>query len=370
MKRSQASKILPKVVQDDIERSIDPHLRKRVSGDGVCSTHTAKDRRTHIRAAIAKLWDLGFEIRKMSSLKAKHIRALMTAYEAEGKSAEFLHNRLSVLRTLAGWLGKEQIVGDLADYFPKERTLRTTATTKNLAWEANGVKPLDIIEQAKLFDERLAVMLTLQHYFAMRVKESIEFRPANALVEDGTAIEIYLGTKGGKLRRYPIVSEAQRKAFEWVRDVVAAGKVKRVRWPDCTWQQAKNRFYRLIRTRLGLTKNLRGVTPHGLRHGGLQDFYQHASGGFPSPIEVAEGGKRGGSGGGSSGGGGSPAEKKARRPVPPPGLTREKHQQASMTVSRAAGHGRIDVTPSYYGTYGHGFRTVAPPTSMSVVMHK
>ncbi len=359
MKKSLASKLLPKIVQDDIERVIDPFLRQRANGDGVCSTNTAKDRRTHIRASIAKLWELGFRIRKLSSLSAKHIHALMSHWTEEEKSPEFLHNRLSVLRTLAGWLGKEQIVGDLSDYCPKERTLRKTATTKNRAWEPNGVNPLEIIEQAKLFDERLAVMLTLQHYFSMRVKESIEFRPANALVEDGNAIEIHLGTKGGKLRRYPIITEAQRAAFNWARDVVAAGKVKRVRWSDCTWLQAQRRFYRLIRTRLGITKKLRGVTPHGLRHGGLQGLYRHATGGFQTPIEVAEGwkGRRGGD---------SPAVKKVRRLVPPRGLTRANHQQASMTVSRAAGHSRIDVTPSYYGTYGHGFRTVAPPTSMDV----
>ena len=368
MKRSQASKILPKVVQDDIERGIDPYLRQRANGDGVCSTKTAKERRMNIRSSIAKLWDLGFKIRKLKSLSAKHINALMSHWLAEGKSPEFLHNRLSLLRTLAGWLGKEQIVGDLSDYCPKERTLRTTATTNNVAWEPNGVDPLVIIEQAKLFDERLAVMLTLQHFFSMRVKESIEFRPANALVDGGNAIEIHLGTKGGKLRLYPIISEAQREAFNWARDVVAAGKVKRVRWADCTFLQAQSRFYRLIRTRLGITKKLRGVTPHGLRHGGLQGLYQHATGGFPSPIEVADGGK--GGGGGGSVVEGSPAVKTVRRPLPPPGLTRENHQQASMTVSRAAGHERIDVTTSYYGTYGHGFRTVAPPTSMAVVMYK
>ena len=370
MRKSLASTLLPKPIQDEISRVIEPRLRQRALGNGVCSRKTAEERRMNIRASIAKLWSLGFKIRKLTSLKAKHIRALMEAYGAEGKSAKFLHNRLSLLRTLAGWLGKEQIVGDLLDYFPKERTKRVTATETDRSWEANGVSPLEIIALAKQFDERLAVMLSLQHFFAMRVKESIEFRPGNSLVDNGDAIEIDRGTKGGKPRRFPIISDAQREVIAWARDVVASGKVKRVRWPECTWQQAQSRFYRLIDTRLGLTKNKRRVTPHGLRHGGLQDFYQHASGGFPSPIEVAEGGKRGGSGGGSSGGGGSPAEKKARRPVPPPGLTREKHQQASMTVSRAAGHGRIDVTPSYYGTYGHGFRTVAPPTSMLVVMHK
>jgi hypothetical protein len=33
---------------------------------------------------------------------------------------------------------------------------------------------------------------------------------------------------------------------------------------------------------------------------------------------------------------------------------------ASTTVSRALGHGRVDITASYYGTYGHALRQQAP----------
>lgn len=351
MKTSTASKLLPKAVLDDIDRTIDPVIRRRANKKGVCSSTTAKDRRRDIRAAIAKLWELGFRIRKLASLKAKHVTALMKAWEAEGKSPQLLHNRLSMLRTLAGWLGKEQIVGHLDDYFPPERTRRVTAAKQNRAWEANGVDPLAMIEKAKLVDSRLAMMIALQHHFAMRVKESILFRPANAMAEDGRAIEIHAGTKGGRPRRYPIISQAQWDVFVWVRDEVAAGRVKRVGWSDCTFEQAQNRFYRLIKKHLGITKSQLGITPHGLRHGGAQGLYQHCSGGFPSPIEVA-----------AAAGYLTVDSQTPPKLLPPRGLSREVHYQASMAVSRALGHNRIDVTPAYYGTYGHGFRTVSPPT--------
>ena len=60
--QSLASQILPKALQDDIERQIQPHLRQRASGDGVCSTKTARERRGHILGTVACLWQLGYRI--------------------------------------------------------------------------------------------------------------------------------------------------------------------------------------------------------------------------------------------------------------------------------------------------------------------
>lgn len=99
-KKSLASRILPKALQDDIDRQIEPHLRRRADGDGVCSTKTARERRGHILCTVASLWQMKYCIRKLESLDKRHIDALMARWDAEGKSAEFLHNRVSVLRIL------------------------------------------------------------------------------------------------------------------------------------------------------------------------------------------------------------------------------------------------------------------------------
>ena len=369
MKKSLAAKILPRIVQDDIKRTIHPHLTVRASGKGVCSTKTAKDRMTHILASIACLWELGFRIQKLESLCPKHIVALMTYWEKEGKSPEFLHNRLSVLRTLAGWLRKPNIVGDISDYFPKERTERKTATTEDRSWEGKGVDVLKLIEFAKTIDERLSVMLALQHVFGMRVKESIEFRPANAVVEGGTAIEIYEGTKGGKLRRIPVTTNAERETLEWARKVAATGKTRRVRWPDCTWIKAQGRFYGLLNRHLLVTKDQLGITAHGLRHGYHHRQYRIKTGGFASPVETANMDKMGAQ---------LTIPSFARKgrsvtssPKPPAGLTHEMHLQACLEIMRAMGHERTDIQTAYGGTYGHGFRrisviSVPPPLSVKV----
>ena len=274
-------------------------------------------------------------------------------------SPEFLHNRLSVLRTLAGWMGKRNLVGDLGDYFENARTQRTTATEVDKSWKGKEIDVEAIIARATQIDERLGVMIALMDRFGLRVKEAIEFRPAQALVDGGTAIEVSAGTKGGKLRRVPVETDQQRETLAWARDVVAQSRVKRVRWPELTWKKAQSRFYNTIQRKLGIAKAQLGVTMHGLRHGYGQRGYEKVAG-VPSPIVHANASNGGGKSSGSegSGGGGSSEPSAARsRPLEPPvGLTREKHREASMAVSRWLGHGRVDVTASYYGTYGHAFR--------------
>jgi integrase len=331
MSKSLAKKILPSSVLDEISRTIEPKLRQRANGEGIVSTKMCRERRQTIFLAIAQLWQLGFQIKKMESLSTKHVDALMAHWHKQGISANTLHTRLSTLRVLCGWLGKTNVVKDINDYVPAEDALRKTAANENLAWEAKEVNPLEIIELAKQVNERLAAMLSLQHHFGLRVKESIEIRPANSLIDGGRTIEISSGTKGGRIRQIRVETREQMEAIAWAYRLAETGNSKRLRWTDCSWIQAQNRFYNLVRKRLGISGKGLGVTSHGLRHGYSQRKYRSESG-FPTPIE-----------------GGALGE-----------ITRDQHRMASTTVSRALGHGRVDVTASYYGTYGHALRQQAP----------
>ena len=335
MSKSLAKKILPKSVLDEISRTIEPKLLQRANGEGIVSTKMCRERRQMIFLSVAQLWSLGFHIKKMESLSSKHVDALMSYWYSQGISANTLHTRLSTLRVLCSWLGKCNVVKDVTDYVPAEDARRTTAATESLAWEANNVVPLEIIVLAKQVDERLAAMLSLQHYFGLRVKESIEIRPASSWIEGGRTLEISSGTKGGRIRQIRVETPEQEEAIACAYRLAESGNSKRLRWTDCSWIQAQNRFYNLVRKRLGISGKGLGVTSHGLRHGYSQRKYRSESG-FPTPIE-----------------GGALGE-----------ITRDQHRKASTTVSRALGHGRIDVTASYYGSYGHALRQQSP-VSMS-----
>jgi integrase len=312
---------------DAVLRTIDPYLRLRSGGAGVCSTKTLAERRQFFLLAVAELWSLGYRVQGLESLSSRHVAVLMEHWYLKGIVAGSLHTRLSMLNVLCGWLGKRNVVKPIETYLPEEAVRRHTVTKVSKAWDER-LDPLEVIEQAKRFDERLAVMLAMQHHFGLRVKESIELRPANAAVDGGAVLELHEGTKGGRVRRIPVRTDAQRSTLAWARRVAASGNTKRLRWPGCTFKQAQARFYYFLRSRLGISRLAAGVTAHGLRHGYAQRSYQEETGGLPSPIK-----------GGALG-----------------QITREQHRVASITVSHALGHGRVDVTSSYYGSYGHALR--------------
>lgn len=330
---SLANRVLPKPVRDGIGRAIDPYVRLRANGDGQCARKTRDERIAFYHQMVAQLWELGYRIRKPESLAGKHVTALMNHWHSEGAAATTLHLRLSMIRVMCRFMDKHGVVKNIEDYLPADEVRRHTAAKESKAWAAKEVDPLEIIELAKTIDERLAVMLAMQHYFGLRVKESIEIRPANAVVEGGKAIELYEGTKGGRLRRVPIETPEQVTVIEWARRVAADGNSKRLRWSGISWKQARNKFYNLVRRRLGISGTALEVTPHGLRHGYAQRLYR-AETGLPTPVQGGALGK----------------------------IDRETHRTASLHVSRALGHGRVDVVAGYYGSYGHALRQTGPVT--------
>jgi len=238
-----------------------------------------------------------------------------------------MHTRISFLRHFACWIGKRGMVRQLGHYLPDRDVRRKTAARKNLAWQANGIDPQVVISNARELDERLGLMLALQHAFGLRMKEAIEMRPEFSRNENESMLEIYRGTKGGRLRGVPIDSDYKREVFEWALRIAASSKSGRVRRPDLTWAQARRRYYYLLAEKMGINKREKGVSSHGLRHEFSQSKYRDIAG-MPTPIE-----------------GGDPAQVDPAR-----------HKAANIAVAKQLGHGRVQVTASYYGSHGHRLR--------------
>lgn len=119
-KRSLADKILPKSVKDAVLRAIDPFIKLRANGTGQCSAKTQEDRRHIYLRCVAELWMLGYRIRKLESLAAKHVECLVTYWHESGHSASLMHTRLSMLRVACDRMGKFNVVKDITDYLPAE----------------------------------------------------------------------------------------------------------------------------------------------------------------------------------------------------------------------------------------------------------
>lgn len=326
--KSLAEKLLPKSFQDNLQRIFNHHNGIRAgSQGGKCSSHTRYDRQLIIRMSMAQLWQLGYRLPDPTSLAGRHIEALMKHWDGQDITTKVLHTRISYLRSFARWIGKDGLVKDVHGYLPDRELVRREAAKVNRAWRANGVEPERIIAMARELDERLGVMVAMQDAFALRMKESCEMRPAYCMVGSGQAIEIYEGTKGGRLRRIPLDTEHKRAVFEWARNVAASGRGGRIRWPNLTWKQARRHYYYLFAEKLGVNLKEMGVSSHGLRHGYAQDKYQDLTG-LPPPIVG----------------------------VDPKRVDPDAHRDAGIQVSRDLGHGRVQVTASYYGSHGHALR--------------
>lgn len=335
---SLADKNLSKQFRDELDRILNSHNQKNHSllGDipRDSSRKTRRERRSNLRLIFAQLHQLGYRLQSPTSLKPKHIHALYAFWRQKDLAIKTLHGLFSNLRAFCRWIGKEGMVDDIGMYAGgREDLVRKNDAVDDLSWEAKGVDIESVIEKARLLDIRLSVLLQFQRYFGLRVKESLELRPwrATALCQD--YLYITDGTKGGKHRMIPVRNERQRSILIAAKEIVGNRLTSQLRWPDKTWRQAQSHFYYLMR-KLGATHEQLGVSPHGLRHGFLQDEYQFYAG-VPAPV-------------------------KAVGTLP---VDRMEHKKALLAVSLQAGHYREQATGMYCGTLGHRLRPRSHPDS-------
>lgn len=331
-KTSLADKLLSRGFLSELDQILAVHNRKVHSKTKVisrdCSTKTAYERAGCLRLCFAELHQLGFKLQSPTSLKPKHLLVLGGYWQQKGVSAKTLHGRFSNLREFCRWIGKPGMVLDISNYCGgREHLVRNAAATSDLSWEGLGIDVEAFLNRARDLDRRLWTMLSFQRYFGLRAKESIEIRPWRAAALGPDFLYITDGTKGGRHRIVPIRTDRQREIVESAKEIVGDSLKAQLRWPDMNWHQAQAHFYHLMRT-LGATKEQLGATAHGLRHGFLQDEFQHYSG-VPAPI-------------------------KPDAPLPE---TSSAYQQALLATSLEAGHFRESATKMYTGSAGHQLRS-------------
>jgi len=330
MSISKAEKNLPKKFRNEVIRLIHSNNRLAHRKNGkpaarLCALDTTKDREGVILLAFASLWEMGYKLTKPTNLAEKHINALAECWKDEGLADRTKYKRMSILRVFCKWIGKPGLVKNTIHYYGPE-LIRNVCATKNLTWEAHGIDVDGAIQKATALDERFGLMLSLQRYFGLRIKESIHLAPHRAMPPGSIYLMVSDGTKGGRPRFVPIETERQRQIMEWAKRITTPSPKSTLRWPRLTWTQSERKFNALM-DRLGYTKKGSGVTAHGLRHAYAQDSY-HGLTGLPTPIEGGALGR----------------------------IDRETHREANEEVSRRLGHNRADVTGFYYGSYGHKLR--------------
>ena len=275
-------------------------LRNR---DGSYATQNARER---ILTLIAnQLHEMGFKDMQACSLKPKHVQALVERWKAEGLAAGTIKNRMTELRWWAEKVQKQNVLFRDNDRYGIARRQYVTNVSKS--------RELTSGDLSKVTDPNSAVSLKSQDAFGLRLEESIKMRPAQADKGDWLVLKASW-TKGGRARRIPIRTAAQRQVLEEAKRLAGRGSLIP---KGMTYKQQLNRFKAQC-----MAAGIHHV--HGHRHHYAQQRYRELTG----RACPAQG-----------------------------GLTRkqlsleQKHidREVRLTISRELGHSREDIVAVYCG---------------------
>jgi integrase len=274
---------------------------------------------------------LGFKIDSVYQLKGRHIQALVDHWVGDGLSAGTIQNRLSVLRVLCNWLGKDgmiQATEKYAEQLQPGLLKRETVATEDKSWSASNIDIFKVIELADEIDPYVAMQLRVIHAFGLRREESIQFKPHR--VDEGDVVRIRDGTKGGRERLVRVVNDYQREVLE-----MAKARVKTLGGhlgaPGKSLEQNLRRFA-YVMEKLKVTKKDLGVTAHGLRHQRLNDIFEEVAG-VPSPVRQM-----------SAADGDNQSSKEIAKG------DQRLWDRARQIVSSEAGHARLSISGAYTGS--------------------
>lgn len=279
-------------LEGDLVRLLLKHNKrpaKKRRTDTHISFKTEYLRFVNLCAALKELTAIGFPIKTIANFREKHVQALVHHWEVKGDGVGTIENKLSYLRALAEWIGKQNMVRSGRDYSSKpDEFLRSNVATADKTWTGNDVDVLGLLERVRLRDPVVAMQMELQMAFGMRVEEAMLFRPGKGLKEAMDRLQVHLdvGTKGGRPRDVPLDEIVQLDVL-----IRAASRVPN---PSETLipkkyslQQWKDRYYYIVRG-CGIKRNTEegglGVTCHGLRHEYLNRLFERITG-KPAPVK-------------------------------------------------------------------------------------
>ena len=269
------------------------------------SYNTQADRMRSLSLAARQLREAGFRQMKASSLKGKHVQALLDRWQGEGLSSGTIKNRLSHLRWWAEKIGKSGILP--ADNMQLGVAERRYVTNVSKARElGTGLE--------QITDVHVRMSLQLQAAFGLRREEAIKFQPSYADRGDHIALK-GSWTKGGRERTVPITTTEQRDALHAAHRLAGTGSLIPA---NKTYIQQRHVYD-------GQCKAAGLSHMHGLRHQYAQSRYETLTG-RPPPAA------------------GGPLATE----LSPTQRIEDRH--ARQIISRELGHERVQITAIYLGS--------------------
>jgi site-specific recombinase XerC len=266
---------------------------------------TQADRARILDLIANQLHQLGYKDMRATSLKPKHVEALVARWQAESLSPGTMKNRMTELRWWSEKIGKQNVIARDNDHYGIPD--RVYVTNVSQARELTGT------DLEKISDPFTAMSLRLQAAFGLRREESIKIRPAWA--DRGATLHLKdTWTKGGREREIPIRTDAQRQVLDEAR--AFAGKGSLIPAGMCYVEQLRR--FRHQCERAGIHH------VHGHRHAYAQARYRELTG-WNAP---AAGGPR------------------SRELTPE---QKEADREARLAISEELGHSRLQVVSIYVG---------------------
>lgn len=286
-------------------RDLNYELKKlcQRNSDGSYATRYARER---ILTQVAnQLHEMGFRNLQATSLKPKHVEALVERWKAEGLSAGTIKNRMMELRWWAEKIAKQNVIARYNDHYGIAKRQYVTNVSQ--------ARELTATELAKVTDPYTQLSLKLQAAFGLRREESIKIRPEWADRGDRLVL-MDSWTKGGREREIPINTPEQRALLDAAKAFARSGSLIP---KDRNYVGQLNRFKDQC-AKAGIQH------VHGHRHQYAQVRYQQLTG-WACPAK------------------GGPTS----RELTPD----QKHidRAARLTITTELGHGRTQVTAIYLG---------------------
>ncbi len=275
----------------------------RDNRDGGFSTQATRSRILDLIAS--QLQALGYRRMQPTSLKPKHVDALLAHWREQGISIGTLKNRLSALRWWAKKVNKPSIIA-------RDNSVYGIGKREYVARQSKA-QELDDKKLSEISDPMVRLSIRLQAAFGLRREESIKFNASYATQDDHIRLKSSW-TKGGRARTVPIRNDEQRSLLQEVKDLAKGGSLIPA---QLNYVQHLHRYERQLRN-VGLSKL------HGLRHAYAQQRYFELTG-WKAPV----------AGGLTS---------KELRP--------EQHAldvEARATISCELGHARAEISVVYVG---------------------
>lgn len=250
---------------------VNVHGRTRINGK-TASERTFRQTQEVMATFCRRLHRLGYFLEDVSSLREKHIRAVVRSWWEDRMSPKTMQNQYSRLKIFCSWINKRDIINHqrkgVAFYIPEAHpevfTVKTVAENSR-SWSGNGLDIQKIVEKALAQDYRHGVMLSMGLAFGLRKKEMLLLKPWKADKSEYLEISDNVA-KNGRYRTIPIekgdMGKAQRRALTLAKEMCK--RHEHMGWPGLTLKQSENRYYYRM-SQLGLTKAELGVTGHGAR---------------------------------------------------------------------------------------------------------